>query len=105
MQAETGKGVDWKAMMHAVRVCHEAQELLVTHHITYPRPEAELLLRVRKGEMPYPEVAALIERGLEELEIYQAQSTLPAKPDYKAAEDLVMTVYGDIVMDNQGCRF
>lgn len=34
--AEKNEGVDWKAMMHATRVCHEAKELLLDHRITYP---------------------------------------------------------------------
>ena len=47
--AETNQGVDWKACMHAVRVSREAEELLMHHTITYPRPEADLLLAMRTG--------------------------------------------------------
>jgi hypothetical protein len=49
LQAEKNEGVDWKAMQHAVRVCREAEELLLHRTITYPRPEAELLLAIRKS--------------------------------------------------------
>jgi hypothetical protein len=31
--------------------------------ITYPRPEAHLLLKVRKGELPYKAIAEIIEEG------------------------------------------
>ena len=43
-QAESGQGIDWKELMQVVRICHEAQELLLDRRITYPRPEAALLL-------------------------------------------------------------
>ncbi len=87
--AEKNEGVDWKAMMHALRVTREAEELLLHHTITYPRPEAELLLGIRKGELPYKQVAELLEEGLLRLEECQRLSTLPEKPDYAAADDLV----------------
>lgn len=92
--AEKNEGVDWKAMMHALRVCREAEELLLTHAITYPRPEAELLLQIRKGELPYREVAELLEAGLERLVDCQRLSTLPDAPDRAFAEDLVAECYG-----------
>lgn len=93
IMAEKNEGIDWKACMHAVRVATEAQELLSDHTITYPRPEAELLLQIRKGELPYKQVAELIEQGLEDLETAQAKSTLPEKPDFEFAENLIYETY------------
>lgn len=92
--AEKNEGVDWKAMMHATRVCREAEELLLTHTITYPRPEAALLLQIRKGELPYRQVAELLETGLERLEECQRLSMLPDAPDRAFAEELVVETYG-----------
>jgi hypothetical protein len=99
LQAERQEGVDWKAMMHALRVSREAEELLLHHTISYPRPEAELLLRVRKGELPYKQVAELLEGGLVRLEECQRLSTLPAEPDRAAAEELVAAVYRGQIVD------
>lgn len=62
-QAESSEGIDWKALMHAVRILHEAHELLLYHQITFPRSESELLLRIRKGELPYQLVDEVIEMG------------------------------------------
>jgi hypothetical protein len=93
LMAETNEGVDWKALMHAVRVCREAEELLTHHTVSYPRPEAELLLQIRKGELPYKQVAELIEDGMQRLEACQRNSSLPEKPDYAAAEELVASEY------------
>lgn len=91
--AETNQGVDWKACMHAVRVAHEAEELLTQHTITYPRPEADLLLAIRKGELPYKDVAEMLETGLDRLEECAKKSTLPDQGDHQAADDLVMATY------------
>lgn len=92
-QAESNQNIDWKALMHAVRVCEQAKELLTTGHITFPRPEANLLLKIRKGEIPYKKVAELIEKGLEELTFTTEKSILPKEPNYKFAEDIIYQVY------------
>lgn len=99
LQAERQEGVDWKAMMHALRVSREAEELLLHHTISYPRPEAELLLQVRKGEKPYRQVAEMLEAGLLRLEECQRVSTLPVEPDRAAAEELVASVYRRQIVD------
>jgi hypothetical protein len=95
--AEKNDSVDWKALMHAVRVAEQAKELLLTGQITFPRPEAQLLLRIRKGELPYKQVAELIEQGLAEIESVKAQSVLRAEPDREMADALVLDAYGDEV--------
>lgn len=99
LAAEKNDGVDWKATGHAVRVCHEAQELLLTGHITYPRPEAELLLKIRKGEMPYREVAEIIEAGMDAVEAAGQGSKLPKEPRHDVADTLVSDVYAEVVRE------
>lgn len=91
--AEKNENIDWKALMHAVRVCEEAKELLLTGHITFPRPEKELLLKIRKQELPYREVSEIIERGLVEVEEAKAKSTLREEPDREFADELVYEIY------------
>lgn len=101
LMAEKNEGVDWKACMHAVRVAKEAEELLLTGNITYPRPEAELLLQIRKGELPYKQVAELIEEGLDNLELASAKSSLPEKPDFEFAENLIFETYKRKILHEQ----
>jgi len=81
--------VDWKALYHAVRVAREAEELLLTENITFPRPEAALLLEIRKGEKSYDEVADLIEDGLIRVQNALEKTTLPDEPDHAFMEEIV----------------
>lgn len=93
LAAEKNEGVDWKAVMHAVRVCGQAKELLSTGQVTFPRPEKERLLKIRKAEIPYQEVATEIEKGLEDLKQIQTKSQLPKQIDVTAWENWICEVY------------
>lgn len=99
-QAERNEGIDWKALMHAVRVCGEAKELLQTGFITFPRPEKELLLKIRKGELQYKEVAEIIESGVEEVSLIQKSSTLPKQIDHQFWEEWLLSVLKAEIMNS-----
>jgi hypothetical protein len=96
--AEKNEGVDWKALMHAVRVAAEAYELLTTGNITFPRPEREILLQIRKGELPYKQVAECIEQGLQNIE--NVKSCLPPKADLEFIDKFVYDVYKEDILLN-----
>jgi len=95
--AQSANGVDWKATMHAVRIAAEAKELLLTGHITFPRPEAPLLLAIRKGELPYEQVEALIDQGLADIKDAEAKSTLTHKPNHTLMDELVSNAHWSAV--------
>ncbi|MCX9024651.1 MAG: nucleotidyltransferase domain-containing protein [Candidatus Methanoperedens sp.] len=100
-KAHLAGGVDWKALSHAVRVNHEALELLKTGKVTFPRPERELLLKIKTSgqtqAMEDKEVYAMIEQGLLELTEAHGHSTLRDEPDYEWANDYVYNLYSNIV--------
>jgi hypothetical protein len=102
LQAEKNEGVDWKALMHAVRVCGQAYELLSTGHITFPRPEAHILLQIRKGELQYKAVAECIEMGLEDLEKAKLKSSLRDEPNRLFASEFIEDVYSAAVLGEYG---
>lgn len=91
--AESNEGVDWKALYHAVRVCGQAKELLTDHFVTFPRPDADLLLKIRKAELPYLRVAEMIENGVEEVNCLAETSTLPKSIDKQKWDRLVYGFY------------
>lgn len=100
LKAEKNEGIDWKALSHAVRVANESIELLQTGKITFPRPDRTLLLSIKKGELPYKEVESIIEQGLIKVEDAQMLSALPKEPDYKLADQLVYTIYRDVLEES-----
>lgn len=95
--AKGGQPVDWKGLSHAVRVCREAEELLLHHTITYPRPEAELIRNIRSASLTQSEVATIVEAGVARLDECLMLTTLPERPDVDAAERIVVEHYRSIV--------
>jgi len=91
--AEKHEGVDWKALMHAVRICRQSKELLLTGQVIFPRPDAAELLQIRTGQRPYKEVAEMIEQGLIGMEDASKASPLPEKPNFELAEQIVLSAY------------
>jgi len=100
-QAKENQGIDWKSLGHAVRICEQGVELLDTGHVTFPRPNAKDLLKIRKGEYSYQEVATRIEEGLDKLESKIQTSSLPDKSDIDWINDTIYSIYSKQVVDNQ----
>lgn len=96
--AESNEGVDWKALYHAVRVLEEAKELLTTGHVTFPRPEAALLLDIRNQKKTYLEVANMVEEGMNDLRELQRNSELPSQIDSFFWEEFIKDCYKKEVM-------
>lgn len=91
--AEANSNADLKALYHAVRISEQAIELLKTGHITFPRPEKDLLLKIRRAEVPYKDISELVENNLQIIESIKDKSVLPSKPDYEYANDFVYDAY------------
>lgn len=91
--AETNNGVDWKALMHAVRVGNQSIELFDTGHITFPRPEAEYLRAIKLGRVDYKKVAEEVEELIVRVEKSAETSKLPDDINMELLDSLVLTAY------------
>jgi hypothetical protein len=95
--AQTNEGIDWKALSHAVRVANEALELLATANVAFPLPNAAHILEIKRGLLPYDEVANEIEQLLVEVENASEKSTLRDEADQAFIDDLVCRVHRESV--------
>lgn len=80
-EAMKSNGKDLKAMYHSVRIVGECIELLKDKTITFPRPDAELLMKIRLGLMELDEVSEIIDTATAEMEKLLGVSLLPETPD------------------------
>jgi predicted nucleotidyltransferase len=89
-ELEAKFGYDTKHAMHLVRLLLMAEEILSTGKVIVKRPDAELLLSIRAGAIPYEDViefARWKEAGLELI-----QSPLPHSPNRVAIDHLLMGI-------------
>lgn len=90
-------GLDLKAQYHTVRICCEAIELLTTGFIIFPRPEASLLLKIRKAEMTDPEIRDLVDQKLDELNAAFPRSVLPREANESKIKDFIYSAERDFI--------
>jgi uncharacterized protein len=82
-------GYDTKAAMHLIRVLEEGKELMDTGRITLPRPNAQLLTRIRGGEFDFVEIEFMYDQRLAYLYEAQARSSLPAELDRAKISEII----------------
>ena len=96
--AEDAGGKDWKAMMHALRIAGEGIELLETGRVILPRPDAEELKAIRRGETDWDALGTELDARLARLEtLIETSTAVPDKPDHDLIEELVLRAYRGVV--------
>lgn len=93
-EAEKNKGVDWKAMSHALRVAYQVEELLSCGTMTLPSPVAPLLIAVKRGKIDFKSVRQELEDTIERVEKLVERSTLPERADAKFVKHFIHYAYG-----------
>lgn len=89
--AAENKGIDFKAVSHAIRAAYEVKELLTDNTITFPLKEAEFLKKVKRGELDYlTEVSPVLDELMSEVEGLSEKSTLPESADREFWERFIM---------------
>lgn len=92
-ELEEKYGYDVKAGMHILRLLGECQELVSTGEITLPRPERDLLVRVRTGKYPMEKVLTMAEKQFAKCKSAALMSPLPEKIDRAAVSKLLAEAY------------
>lgn len=88
--AAENKGIDWKAVSHAMRVLLEIIELFKYKTITFPLKEAELLKSIKLGFLNYvDDVLPLLEKLTDEAKELSEKSDFPKNVDVEFWEDFV----------------
>ncbi|MBL0320406.1 MAG: nucleotidyltransferase domain-containing protein [Alphaproteobacteria bacterium] len=101
LSAERNQGVDWKALSHAVRIGHQALEFLTTQFITFPRPEANHLVDIKLGRLPFQQVSEEIETLLVEVETAMVYSPLPDSFDQRLIDGFIEALYRKIINEDK----
>jgi uncharacterized protein len=89
-EIEEKYGYDVKAGMHILRLLYECKELLSEGTITMPRPERDLLIRVRTGKYSMDNVVAMAQKLFAECDEAAKSSPLPHGVD-RAEVSLLLT--------------
>lgn len=83
--------VKWKHVMHLVRLQLAGIGVLRTGEVPVAVGEhRQLLLRVRRGEVPWPEIDAFRQQLHVEFTAAFAATALPERPDYAAADTFLV---------------
>lgn len=90
--AQENEGIDWKALSHALRCCHQMQELIRTGEICFPLKTSELLKQIKSGELPWTEVEQLILNALEDVETI-IQGVEPNPGFRKLHREIILRAY------------
>ncbi len=85
-------GYDTKHGSHLYRLMTEGKELLLTGKITFPRPDANVLLDIRNGKYSYDELMSLVGDIDAEFDKFCEESSLPNKPKIKEIDNLCISL-------------
>lgn len=85
-------GYDTKFFMHSIRLLTSGIEILETGDFHTYRPNRELLLDCRNGKYSFEEALEMVEMYDNQLKLAYEKSELPAKPDYKKINELLINI-------------
>ena len=92
--AEHDKGVDFKALSHALRAFDQMEELYNTGRIVFPLTTREKLKSVKRGDIPWLELEQIIVRRLAEIDTKRAEAKCICRYDREFARQQILKCYG-----------
>lgn len=90
-------GADWKSLYHAVRIVNEGISLFRYGEIQFPAANADLLLRIRNGDIDVDRVMDMFDYHLLALLGAVDNTTLPDRPDTEWIDNFVYEAHERIV--------
>lgn len=93
-EARDNKGLDWKAISHALRAGYQQRDIFMNGDFSYPLKENKFLLDVKTGKLDFlTEVQPILEDLIEQIYQLADDSNLPEKPERKFWEDFIFDTF------------
>lgn len=95
-EAEKNKGIDWKAVSHAIRHALQIRDIFTDGDIIFPLKGADFLRSVKLGKFDYlTAVAPVLESLMDDIEILSKTTNLPSKVNQKFWNNWLMMVMAE----------
>lgn len=89
-----------KHAMHLIRLLIMGSEILEGKGInTYREKDGDFLLSIRNGKYTYKQIFDMVDEFEKRFKYASNNSNLPDKPNYNKAEDLIMEIYKDVIIN------
>ncbi|MCD6435055.1 MAG: hypothetical protein J7L15_01490, partial [Clostridiales bacterium] len=92
--ARQNKGVDWKAVSHAMRALFQMEELITTGKIQYPLSSAEVLLKIKNGDYDFERIEELISHNLSKIKRKLEELNPTNHKNKKLIKSIILNAYG-----------
>lgn len=86
--------IDGKNLLHCRRLLDMAIEIAYDKNVTVKRPNADYLLKIRKGQIPLDEIIEQAEKDIEGLDAVYDASDLPTSVDMDFINELLLEIRG-----------
>lgn len=97
--AAKNEGVDYKAVSHAFRAGYQALHIYKDGDFSYPLPENEFIMKVKKGEISFNEFSPILEELVDEVIDLSEKSDLPEKVDQEFVDSFILKCYKHVLTD------
>ena len=94
-------GFDLKHASHLYRLTTEGAELITTGFITFPRPDVDIILKIRNGDYKYEEVLEMVGDIDKKFEELSKISKLPHKPDRNMIDEICVGLVMDCITEDK----
>ena len=84
---------DWKALSHALRCVFQAEELVKTGSLKFPLAHADVIKKVKAGNVEFDIVTVLIDEGLERVNKLLVNPELKSTLDDNFVREFVLSLY------------